>query len=170
MLLKKGVPVSLGPKTTSFLNSLQILHSSRFLYSSDSDFSLANNVLEKNPHASNIKTLMKVGKLGRGHEPRKAMPKGVWVVVYGNSNHFMISASNWQDYLGFLEFETEDIDGLNLILKDQPLKQVVLFEDGYERKGMRNVKFELSVIDSVTRVTVKHIDESLNNLLSKLGK
>jgi hypothetical protein len=163
---KKGIPVSLGPQTAVYLNSLQVLNSSRFIYSSSNDFSLANNILEKSPDSAKIETMVKVGKMGRGPEPLTKMPKGIYAVVYGNIDHYMLPVSKWTETGGFLEFETNDINLLNLILNDQPLKQVILYEDGRQRRGPRDVKFELSNTGSSAHVIVKHREEIVNHILN----
>lgn len=166
--INKGEAISMGETTVTYLNSLQIGSSSRFLYAAENDFSLAERIIDKNPEATNIKTLMKIGKMGHAPKPKTSMPKGMWVVAYGNTNHYMLPVSKLNNKSYILEFETKDLELLQIILKDQPLQQVVLFQDGQERKGMRKVKFEVNQIGAVAKIKVKHIDDMLNNIIEKM--
>jgi len=134
--LQDGGSVSLGPETIPFLNSLQVLNSSRFLYAQNGDFAHARVVLEMNPDAQDIRSLFSVGPMGQGTPARPSMPPGLWVVFYGNRNHCMIPVDVWDQSSGFLEFETSDSTSLQAVLADQPLKQAVLFQDGVERRGV----------------------------------
>ena len=167
--LKNGEAISLGPKTATFINSLQVLQSTRFIYSaSNADFSLVDSILEENPDASNIQTKIKVGKLGMGPEPRKRMPSGIWLAVYSSDNHYLLPISNFTDAYGVLEFETDALTEIGLILKSSRIDRVILFDDGAERRGMRDVKFETEYSGSTVHVKVSHKNEALNSILKNL--
>ena len=163
--LQDGDSVSLGPETVSFLNSLQVLCSSRFLYTPSDDFELAREILQRQPEARDIQSLISVGRLGQGPPSRSNMSPGLWVVFYGGRSHHMVAVDDWDENSDFLEFETRDLATLQVILDDQPLRQAVLFEDGSERRSMREVQIEVLREGPSFRVRVTHRDEILNQLL-----
>jgi len=166
--LHEGIPVSLGPETHPFLNSLQVLNSSRFLYAQNDNFGHARDILEKNPDASNIRSLLSVSPIGQGAPARSNMPPGLWVVFYGNQDHCMVPVDTWNQSSAFLEFETSDLVSLHSLLNDQRLKQAILFQDGIERRGMRDVKVEIQQKKTHWHVLVTHHDEALNKLFSSM--
>jgi hypothetical protein len=141
--LQGGDAVSLGPETVPFLNALQVLNSFRFLYASSNEFEHAREIVRRQPAARNVQTLIAVGRMGQGPPLRTNMPPGLWVIFYGGRSHHMIAADCWDEGADFLEFETCDLATLQAILADQPLKQAVLFQDGAERRGMREVQIEV---------------------------
>jgi hypothetical protein len=100
---------------------------------------------------------------------RPNMPPGLWVVFYGVQSHHMIAVDCWDENTDFLEFETRDLATLQAILADQPLKQAVLFQDGAERKGMREVQIEVLQKSAPFQVRVTHRDETLNQILRSVG-
>ena len=163
--LQVGDSVSLGPETRSFLNSLQILYSSRFLYSPTDDFEHAHEILRSQPAARDVQSTITVGEMGKGPARRKHMPPGFWVVIYGKQDHHLIEVKKWDDSSVFLDFETTDLQTLRAILNDQPITQALLFQDGYELRGMRNVKIEVVKEGTPCRVCVVHQDEGLNQIL-----
>lgn len=167
--LHEGIPVSLGPETHPFLNSLQILNSSRFLYAQNDNFEHAKEIIEKNPDASDIRSLLSVGPMGQGTPARSNMPPGLWVVFYGNQDHCMIPVDTWNQSSEFLEFETRDLVSLHTLVNDQRIMQAVLFQDGIERRGMRDVKVEIQKRKAHWHVLVTHHDEALNKLFSSMN-
>jgi hypothetical protein len=90
---------------------------------------------------------------------------GLWVVVYGNKNHYMLEVDRLLTSAGFLEFETRDQGVLQAILNDQPLEEAVLIEDGFERSGMREFKIEILQDSSLLRCCISHRNEALNQIL-----
>ena len=167
--LQGGAAVSFGPETVSFLNALQVLHSSRFLYARSNEFEHAREILRRQSAARNVQTLISVGRMGQGPPMRPNMPPGLWVVFYGVHSHHMIAVDWWDENTDFLEFETRDLATLQAILADQPLKQAVLFQDGAERKGMREVQIEVLQKSAPFQVRVTHRDETLNQILRSVG-
>ena len=76
--LEDGNSISFGTKTTEFLNSLQVLRSSRFLYAQNDDFEHACNILARHPEAKNLQSLLLVGQMGQGPSPKSRMTRGLW--------------------------------------------------------------------------------------------
>jgi len=163
--LQSGDAVSLGPETVPFLNALQGLHSSRFLYAPSNEFEHAREILRRQPEVRNVQTLVSAGRMGQGPPPHPNMPPGLWVVFYGGRSHHMIAVDCWDESADFLEFETHDLATLQAILVDQPLKQAVLFQDGAERRGMREIQIEILRESAPFHIRVTHRDEILNQLL-----
>lgn len=70
-----------------------------------------------------------------------------------------------------MEFETSDAIRLQAVVNDQPLEKAVLFQEGIERVGMREVKIEVSPEGERFRVRVTHRDNALNQILkSRVNK
>jgi hypothetical protein len=77
----------------------------------------------------------------------------------------MVAADSWDENSAFLEFETRDEIRLQAVLSDQPLKMAALFQNGTERRGMREVKIEVLGTSAPLRVKVTHRDDVLNQIL-----
>ncbi len=77
----------------------------------------------------------------------------------------MIEVESWNENSDFLDFLTRDDRTLSSIIEDHPLEQAVLFEDGYERIGMREVQVELVEEGPPVRVRVVHRNQALNQIL-----
>lgn len=156
--LQTGCAVSLGPDTTRFLNELQVLRSSRFVYGPTDDFALARRVIDRLPHA-------RTKKMGEGHQRRPGMPPGLCVVFYGRRDHHVLHVDTWNDdERGYLSVTTRDVQTLERVVEDQPLVEAVLYQDGWQRLGMRDVRVDV-VQGDVAEVRVLHRDETLNQLM-----
>ncbi len=151
--------------TVPFLNELQVLSSSRFLYSSSNDFEQARAILQSQPEVQDIQSLISVGRVGQWPNLHPNMPNGLWVVFYGCQSHYMIAADSWDENSAFIEFETRDVATLQAVLDDQPLKKAILFQDGVERRGMDKVQIEVLGESAPSRVRITHQDEALNQIL-----
>jgi hypothetical protein len=163
--LQDGEQVAMNSATCRFYNSLQVLQSSRFLYAPKNDFADAYDILKRNPEAQEVKSLISVGKIGHAPLRRTSMPSGRWVIFYGKESHHMVKVEKWNENSDFIEFHTNDAVQLRNVLDDQPLKQVVLFDDGNERRGMREVKIEVAEDGVTAHVFISHEDEALNRIL-----
>jgi len=163
--LQDGDPVAIDLTTCRFYNSLQVLQSNRFLYAPKNDFADAYDILERKPEAQEVKSLISFGKLGHAPLRRTSMPSGMWVVFYGKESHNMVKVEKWNEDSDFIEFHTHDTVHLRNVLDDQPLEQVVLFDDGNEKRGMREVKIEVAEDGATAHVCISHKDEALNRIL-----
>jgi hypothetical protein len=74
----------------------------------------------------------------------------------------MVAAESWDENSAFLEFETRDMATLQVALDDEPVVQVVLFQDGAECRGMREVQIEALGESVPLRVRVTHRNELPN--------
>ena len=163
--LQEGNSLSLGPGTVQFLNELQVRSSSRFLYSSNDHFEKAREILQDEPEVRDVQSLISVPRLGEWPNLHPNMPDGLWIVFYGRRSHYMIAADSWDENSPFLEFETRDEIRLQAVLSDQPIEKASLFQDGTERRGMREVKIEVLGRSAPCRVRVTHRDDVLNQIL-----
>ncbi len=163
--LREGNSVSMGPGTVQFLNELQVLSSSRFIYSSNDDFEQAREILQDQPEVRHVQSLISVGRLGEWPNLHPNMPGGLWVVFYGRRSHYMVAADSWDERSAFLEFETGDEVRLQEVLGDLPLEKAALFQDGSERRSMREVQIEILGERAPFRVRVTHRNEALNQIL-----
>jgi hypothetical protein len=93
------------------------------------------------------------------------MPDGLWIVFYGRRSHYMVAADSWDEEKSELEFETRDELRLQAVLSDQPLEKAALFQDGTERRGMREGKIEVLGQSAPFRVKVTHRDDVLHQIL-----
>ena len=160
-----GDSVSLGSETLPFLNSLQVLYSSRFIYGPDDNFEYACEILKHQPEARAMQTSVSVDGMGQGSPRRPKMPSGLWVVIYGGRSHHLIKVESWDENSEFLDFKTCDLLTLRAIFEDQPLEQAMLFEDGWERRGMCKVRIEVVEPGVLSRLLISHRDEALNQIL-----
>ncbi|EPP4294755.1 DUF4238 domain-containing protein [Vibrio navarrensis] len=136
-----GEPVTLGERTSSFLNYLQVSNSHRFLYGNSRDsFSEFN---EK--HVGNGKTLVKM----MGSVPtNKKMPSGDWVVIYTFCDDCMFQVFNVSQEFGKLTFSVENNNGIEAFLNSIVVKEISLFVNQNEVSHMKDAKLELSLIDN----------------------
>lgn len=164
-----GTPTSLAANAPQFLNELQIRRSSRFLYASADDFGVARALVRRHPRIRSVETMMSVRRMGAGPPRRLNMPQGLWLVVYGRSSHHMLPVEDVDERSPFIEASTPDVATLAAILRDRPLQQAVLFEDGAERHGMRQIKIELVGQSLPQRLRILHNDDSLNAAFARGG-
>lgn len=138
-----GTPTTLGRGgTATFLNELQVRSSSRFIYSRNDDFSLARKILAADQTLRSIESMVTVGRIGEGPPPRTNMPQGLQMVVYGREDHHMVPLISSKDAPGGFDATFEHAAYLDMLMADQPWREVRLFQDGVERRGMREVKVD----------------------------
>ncbi|CAO3460756.1 hypothetical protein [Azospirillum argentinense] len=136
-----GIPTTLGRGgTTAFLNELQVRSSSRFIYSSNDDFSLARKILAADPTLRSVASMVTVGRIGEGPPPRTNMPPGLQLVVFGREDHHMIPLISYEDVEWGFDATFEHAALLDMLMADQPWQEVRVFENGVERRGMRKIK------------------------------
>jgi hypothetical protein len=161
-----GEPIGQGDETACALNAMQVSRSSRFLYGASDEFDLAREMLESHPDLREVKTSMRMGRLGEGMPRRNAMPAGRWLVLQGRLIDHVLSVDEAFEDSPFIEVRTASIGALEAALVDQPLVQAQLYEDGWPRRHMREIRLE--VLDEATprRIRIAHSDEGLNQIVS----
>lgn len=160
-----GRPTSLRAKAGRFVNELLVRRASRFLYASTDDFAAARDLLARHPPLRSIETLTTVGRMGGSLPPKHNMPPGLHLVIYGWVSHYMLPVEDWDERSRFIEVSTREVGMLTAVLNDQPLQQAVLFQDGAERRGMREIKLEVEAQGQCQRIRIVHKDDGLNAIL-----
>jgi hypothetical protein len=152
-----GTPTTLGRGgTVGFLNELQVRSSSRFIYSRDDDFSLARKILSADPTLRSVDSMVAVGRIGEGPAPRANMPPGMLLVVYGREDHHMVPLISYEDAQWGFDATFEHEAHLNMLMADQPWREVRIFKDGAERRGMREIKVTAERGAELQRISVRH--------------
>lgn len=168
--LHTGAPLEVAGNYVTYLNSLQVGQSSRFLYSCDDDFALARKVLAAKPDLREVRTLVRVGGMGTAPPPDSRMPSGTWLVVEVAHRHHMLPVELVASESRSIDFTTTDETKLHLIERDAPFDCVRLFHDQQEMRGMRGVLFKHFELDGRHLVRVQHADESLNRLMEQIDR
>lgn len=151
------MPTTIGRGgTTKFLNELQVRSSSRFIFSSDDDFSLAERILAANPSLRSVDSMVTVGRIGEGPAPRANMPPGLQLVVYGHEDHHMVPLTSYEDARWGFDATFEHAAHLDMLMADQPWRDVRIFENGAERRGMREIKVTAERGVRLQRISVRN--------------
>lgn len=161
--------VKSGSVFVQFINSLQVLQSSRFLYCNRNDFSLAERILRKNPELKEISTLMRLGKLGEANGPAK-MPSGEYLVFEsGHYHHVLQIVDHSGKFQSFgIVFTTTDLSKLAYIQHDSPFDCVTLYRDGKAMQVMREAILNMIMYDGISYFHVRHRDDGLNALMGTI--
>ncbi|MBD3833509.1 MAG: DUF4238 domain-containing protein [Brevundimonas sp.] len=156
--LAAGTPTTLGRgRTADFLNEMQVRSSSRFIYSRDDDFALARSILAKSPGLKKVDSLVAVGRIGEGPGPRSHMPKGLQMVVYGRDDHLMVPLISYTNAGGGFDALFEEPAYAHMLRSQLPWKEVRIFDDGTERRGMRQLKVAFGEEGGLQRVSVRNL-------------
>ncbi len=156
--LTNGTPTTLGRcGTTAFLNELQVRSSSRFIYSRDDDFSLAQKILATDPTLRSVENMVTVGRIGEDPSPRTNMPRGLQLVVYGRDDHHMVPLISFNDAEGGFDVTFQHAVYLDMLMADQPWREVRIFEDGAERRCMQEIKVAAERGTERQRISVRNL-------------
>ncbi len=158
--------------TIDFSNELQIRSSSRFLYSSISNFSLAEKVLCQIPQLRNVRSLYSVGEMGMPPPAKKNFPLGEYLVVFGANSHHILAIRDLSHEAEHpaITFSTHDLDKLRVIHQDSPFESVYVYRDGQPIRMMRDAEFEDVDYIGERPIRVKHRNEGLNQLLELINQ
>ncbi|MFO1076452.1 MAG: DUF4238 domain-containing protein [Planctomycetota bacterium] len=151
-----------------YYNSLQVHHSSRFLYGPTRDFDMARSALQKHPEAREVKSLMSMS--GLGEAPKKdSMPDGAWLGAYGVRSHHMLRVLDWRNHSGGLRvrLQEQDAPALRSLVADGPFALVEVYSERSAVRGMRNVRAEGDGSEAGW-IELRHADPSLHELMRKL--
>ncbi|QOZ28410.1 DUF4238 domain-containing protein [Bradyrhizobium sp. CCBAU 51753] len=163
-----GEATTLAVDAVGFVNELQVRRSSRFLYATTDQVSFAKEILARDEGLRNIVGHTQVGRMGGGLPRKPNMPPGLWLVIYGRLNHHMLAIEEWDEQSRFIEVTTSDVGTLAMLLRDQPLQQATVFQDGAERRRMREIKIELIGRATPQPIRIIHNDDGLNALVADL--
>ena len=154
--------LELEPKYVDFYNHLQVAGSSRFLYSSKNDFTIAREMIERSPELKEVKAT-----IGLGNRPMSGMTDGEYIVLFfENKDHCLVSVELLKsDYdLCFKVSEKDNWKITTHYASKQPIEFVRVFKDKMEIRGMGNV--EIASYDMVQRLgCIKHKDNAIVEIL-----
>lgn len=161
-----GEPIRQGDETARALNAMQVSRSSRFLYAASDEFDLAKEMLATHPDLREVKTSMRMGRLGEAMPRRERMPPGRWLILQGHLIDHVLGVDEVREDSPFIEVTTPSIGALEAALVDQPLVQAQVYEDGRPRRHMREIRVEVLDDAMPRRIRIAHNDEGLNQIVS----
>jgi hypothetical protein len=161
--LRTGNPVRRPDEVVNSFNSLLVAYA-RFLYSSEDSFNPARALLRKYPELAEDNTIMRVGRLGEGLPVAHEMPDGQWLVLFGQSNHYMLQIGDLHEESDSFEIVTRDIVTLERALIDAPFSEMRLYQDRQQRQMMRNIRIEVLSEVPPVRIRVRSADPAMDAL------
>ena len=149
-------------------NALQVAHASRFVYGPSDDFEDVLVIMDANPEVGEVRSSIHVGKMGHAPAPRRAMPMGKWLVLFGRHDSYMLEVT---DVTRGQPFEVTVLNepALTEALADGPFSEMQYFEDQQQRQGMREVQLQRSS-ENPQRVCILHSDPALNALMRMIDR
>ena len=150
---------------STYLNTLQISQSSRFLYSNRDEFGLAHRILSQDPKVANVKTRFSLGTSVVPHAPD--LPAGTWLVAEKGHRHYSLQIELVNNESGFIDFRTTDVAKLDVMEQDIPFDSVTVYQDGHGIRGIRGAVLRLIEQGEIHFVRVQHDDPGLNAILAK---
>ena len=168
--IDNGTLVAISDDFISFLNELQIRQSSRFLYSSNSDFSLAELVLDANPSLERVTSLSKLGEFGAAPPPLQGMPAGTFLLLERGYRHDILSVVDCSDQVGRGNIAVTIIDELKFSSIDTAniFDSATLIVDGYAMQMMREVLLTRGVEGEEDVLAVTYADSSLQAMMESM--
>jgi hypothetical protein len=163
--LQDGTAAELQPQCAKFLNKLQVIQSSRYLYSAKSDFSIALDTIEEYPNLTQQSPGVLTG--WDGYTFKRRMPKGTFVVAIGRTSQHMLPVVSLEENAKDCEFAfiSPPSEDLTSAVTDSPFKEVAIYVDQFMRRQIRDVIF---VPQENGSVCVRMRDESLHRLFRSL--
>jgi hypothetical protein len=165
--LASGAVVPLDDDMVKRHNQQQIAGCMRFVYGPTKNFKDVQDYLFAHPEAHSVKSSIKLGKIGQGFEPRRQMPMGSWLVLFGQTETHTLEAVGASDEEPF-ELTLQSNASLGAALKDGPFSEMRYFVDQHLVRGMREVR--LIRLNDTGRVQVRHLDPGLDTLITSVGK
>jgi hypothetical protein len=152
--------------TVELINQLQVYSSSRFLYSSTDNFSLAQSLVDKLPQLRNVKGRFQIGEMGKALPANNRLPRGDFLVVFGAQDHHILPIKyidNEEKDSGISFFST-DFEKLRIIHEDSPFEEATVYCDGQGIIRMSEAEFEEVDYTGKHPIKIKHTDDGLNQL------
>lgn len=160
--LRTGHPVRWADSFVSAFNASQTEGSARFLYGSHDSFDSVRAILEAHPKLRHVKSNIKIGQMGSGPPSSKRMPEGEWLVIFGQSNHYMLPIQHWMEEQ--CDAETHDLETLNRALADAPFKEIQHYVDKQQIQMKRNIRIELLTNTAPVRFRIRFTDPAMDAL------
>lgn len=160
--LRTGKPVRQSDSFVANFNALQVAGSSRFLYGPQNAFDAVRATLEAKPELRHVKSNVKIGRMGYGPPSSNRMPEGQWLVLFGQSNHYMLPIQHWREEQ--CEAETHDLETLNRALADAPFNEMQHYADKQQLQMKRNVRIEILTSSAPFRFRIRSTDPFMEAL------
>lgn len=166
--LRTEHPVRQSDSFVASFNALQIAGSSRFLYGPQNAFDAVRATLEAHPELRHVKSYVQVGRMGDGPPSSNRMPEGQWLVLFGQTNHYMLPIQNWRE--DQCEGETHDLETLNRALADAPFKEMQHYADKQQCQMKRNVRVEILTHSAPVRFRIRNADPAMDALDAAINR
>ncbi|MCP9836129.1 DUF4238 domain-containing protein [Cyanobium sp. N.Huapi 1H5] len=166
--LELGEPLVIDDRYCMALNELQVLQSSRFLYSSNEDFGFASAVTGRSHKAREVRSLYSIGN--SPVPPAPGLPNGDWLVLEQGHCHYCLSITWLNPESVYIEFQTTELAKLDQITDSQPFESATLYRNGRGVRGMGDVVIVNTMIGPEKAFRVEHSDHALNELLRQTGE
>ncbi|MCC9073555.1 DUF4238 domain-containing protein [Flavobacterium sp. F-65] len=128
-----------------YYNSLQVLKSYRFIYSTIDVSSLVKGIISHNPKIKFNETTVRLGEMGKGPPPNKNLPMGDLLIIFGNKDHNMLPVKIISASQEKVEFKCEKSFLLSTVLADIPYERAEWHCDQSLRWALG--KPEINIID-----------------------
>lgn len=168
--LRTGNPIRCPDGFVDYMNEYQAANCARFVYSHQSDFHFVQALLERHLDLKEVKTQIRVGRLGEGLPVAHRMPEGQWLVLFGARSHYMIQISDWSSECDPIEVSTEQVDALERALVDSPFSEMQIFQDRQPMCMMRDVRVDIVSKEAPVRLRVRYADPSMEALNEAIAR
>lgn len=162
--LRTGQPVPLKDESVAYFNDLQIAGCTRFLYGPEDSFDDVRETLQRHPKLRDVRSCITVGPMGSAPRPSQHMPEGRWLVLFGQTNHYMIEISDWSDEQMLFEACVSDVVTLHHALDDAPFYEMGLYVNKEQRLMMRDVRVDIIDTGPPMRIQFSHLDSAINQI------
>jgi hypothetical protein len=168
--IDQGVTVSISAEFVAFLNELQIGQSSRFLYSSRSDFDFANRRLRGRPSLGTVTSLVKLGELGAAAPPFRDMPPGTFLLLESGHTHHLLPVIDRSEQCGNGGIAVTILDELKFrtINASNVFDSASLIVDGHVMNLMREIVLASESYKGGQVFVVKHTNLGLQAIMETI--
>lgn len=154
------------------INKLQVSSSSRFLYGSNDDFSIVNEVLNCYPELRSVKGQFRLNTMGKPLPKNIRMPPGDVLVAFGVEDYHIVSIQYIEDkeQPSAIKFFAENLNVLKKIQSDSPFEEVIIYRDGQPIRGMREVEFGEIDHTGKSPISIRHINNEANLIINLIDE
>lgn len=166
-----GQLVPISGEFIRFLNERQVAQSSRFLYSSQRAFSLADSVLDIRPELRSVTSMFTVGELGASPAQLNGMPAGTFLLLETGHRHHVLPVIDHSDVIrnGGIAVSVLDETKLSLLDPEETFDSATLIVDRQAVRYGRGVVLARETRAGSRVVLVKHANPSLQALMEAIS-